>query len=99
MSSNVVTNTIAWIYNERKKNISVKLKNLSFLDFVYDVFKKKYTMSKIVVKRFKNFLFSLKKFKKRYPRINLFCLFIGLDIDEKKTIENELAKKYLDFML
>lgn len=58
-------------------------------------------MNKLVVKRYKRLLVSLKKYKHEEPvnnRILLFCNFIGLVDDPKEVISSDLAKKYLDFL-
>jgi len=55
-------------------------------------------IAKIVAKRFKKLLISLRK-PEHYimPRAIIFRRFLGLVDNESEFIGNDLAKKYLDF--
>lgn len=65
---------------------------------MYHIHKKKFQIGKLVNKRFKKLLISLRSPEvKKFARARLFSLFIGMVKDEHEEISHDLMKKYLDF--
>lgn len=79
MSYKQLFKVILWVYTERKKRLSIRLQSASFQDFVYHIHKKKFQMGKIVTKRFKKMLITLRSTEIiKFPRVMLFKNFIGM---------------------